>query len=87
MTGSHVVPRRILALLVGLALLLPIVVCVLAGVGRLLAGMGDAAGATALDRLTLAVGLLWAIDLIALLIANGVQSLGASTRPQDEEEP
>ncbi len=53
-------------LLAGVAL--PIVCMVLVGLGRLLAAMGDAAGATAVDRLALAAGVLWVFVLIALVL-------------------
>lgn len=50
------------------AVALPIVCTVLIGLGRLLAAMGDAAGATAVDRLALATGVLWVLILIALVL-------------------
>jgi hypothetical protein len=81
-----VIPRPFLAALVGSALLFPIVACVLAGFGRLLAGMGDVAGAVVADRLALAIGVLWIIDLIVLVIAAGVQSLDRGLPPDEREE-
>jgi NhaP-type Na+/H+ and K+/H+ antiporter len=64
------------------ALTLPIVSTVLVGLGRLLAAMGDTAGAAAVDRFALAAGVLWVLALIALVL------LLAATRalepPHDE---
>ena len=50
------------------AVALPIVCMVLVALGRLLAAMGDAAGASAVDRLSLAAGVLWVLVLVALVL-------------------
>jgi len=50
------------------AVALPIVCMVLVGLGRLLAAMGDATGATLVDRLALAAGVAWVLVLIALVL-------------------
>ncbi len=50
------------------ALTLPIASTVLVGLGRLLAAMGDTAGAAAVDRLALAAGVIWVLALIALIL-------------------
>lgn len=50
------------------AVALPIVCTVFVALGRLLAAMGDTAGATAVDRLALAAGVLWVLVLIALVL-------------------
>ena len=50
------------------ALTLPIVCTVLVGLGRLLATMGDAAGAAAVDRFALAAGVLWVLAMIGLVL-------------------
>ena len=75
--------RRILTALVVVALLLPIVVTVLLAVSRLLFAMDDAVGAAVLNRLALGAGILWGLDLIVLLIAQGVQS---TLRPDEPPE-
>jgi hypothetical protein len=67
--------RRALAVLLAVAVLLPIAELVLLGLARLLAAMGDAAGALAVDRASLAGGALWVIDLICLLLVVAAQSL------------
>lgn len=78
--------RKILVGLVVAALVLPIVICVVLGVARLLAAMQDAAGAAALDRIALGVAILWVLDLIALLIALGVNVVAAPIEPPGDEE-
>lgn len=77
--------RFTLALLVG-ALGLPILLCVLMGVGRLLVGMGDAAGSEVVGRLMLAFFVVWLTDLIGLVVLQAIQSLGGSNRPPDDVE-
>jgi hypothetical protein len=79
-----VVPQRILAYLVVAALVLPIAVAVVLGVARLLGAMQDAAGAGALDRIALGLGILWGVDLICLLTVQGINSL---TADRDDELP
>jgi hypothetical protein len=76
-------------LLVGLrigALGLPIVLCVLMAAARLLEGMQDAPGAAALARISLACYILWAIDLIGLIIVQAMHALAGSDRKDDELE-
>ncbi|MBX3412214.1 MAG: hypothetical protein KF708_05800 [Pirellulales bacterium] len=81
------VSRRWLIQLVVAALLLPIVICVLAAVGRLLAGMGDATGGAVLDYLALGAGVLWLVDLIALVILLALEAVTRDEQPSDEELP
>ncbi len=69
------VPRwAILTLLAGFALL-PIAVLVVWTMGVLLGSMGDALGGAVLTRIALAGGLLWAIDLLGLVLALALNSL------------
>jgi hypothetical protein len=75
------IPARIVLSLIGVAILLPIALCVVLGVAALLTQMGDVAGGTVLYRIALAGGILWVIDLICLLLALAVASL----RGPDEE--
>ena len=70
------VPRWALTVLTTGALLLPIAVCVMVGVGALLGAMGDVQGGVALKRIALGGGVLWAIDLICLIVALGLSTLG-----------
>ena len=59
-------------MLAAAALLLPILTVVLVGTARLLAAMQDLAGAAAVDRVALGVGILWVTDLIALVIVQAI---------------
>ena len=70
------IPNRIVLSLIAVAILLPITLCVVLGVAALLGQMGDAAGGAVLNRIALAGGILWAINLIFLLLALAVGSLG-----------
>lgn len=74
------ISQRVILGLIVAAVGLPIVVCVLVGLSYLLAAMGDAAGAQCVGRFGLAAGVLWVIDLIALLLAVAINSLD---RPED----
>lgn len=76
--------RRILPLLLGLAAGLPVVVCILVAVARLLAGLGDTIGATVIDRLALAIGIVWAIDLVFLVISQGFEALNRDEPPDEQ---
>jgi hypothetical protein len=73
--NRSLIPDRVVLSLVVAAVLLPITLCVLLGVAALLTQMGDAAGGAVLDRIALAGGILWAIDLISLLLTLAVGSL------------
>jgi hypothetical protein len=78
--------RRVLIVLIAVALVLPIVTVILLGTARLLAAMDDRAGAAVLDRLTLAAGLLWVIDLSAVVIVQGIHTLGPPYNPPDSRQ-
>lgn len=73
----------VLALL-AVALFLPIALAVILGVGGLLAAMGDAAAARVLGWIGFALGVVWVVDLISLVILQAIGSLGA--RPTDDHE-
>lgn len=63
--------------------LLPIAICVVLGIGAMLTAMGDAAGGTVLYRIGLALGILWILDLIVLLLFQGVSALFGSPKNDD----
>jgi hypothetical protein len=77
--------RRILIWLLSGALFLPIAIVLLAGLGRLLAALGDTDGARLLDRAALVAGILWALTLVGLPIVLALQSLTVEA-PHDEDE-
>jgi hypothetical protein len=70
------ISRRALAVLVTVACVLPLAIVVLVGAARLLAAMQDAAAANVLDRVALAIAILWAVDLLCLLLALAINALG-----------
>jgi ABC-type Mn2+/Zn2+ transport system permease subunit len=67
--------RAILWLLVA-ALGLPIAMCVLYALARLLEAMKDEAGANALGGVNVALFALWVIALVALVIVQAINSMG-----------
>lgn len=71
------IPKKTLALTVAGLVLLPIAVLLVLGTASLLAAMQDAAGAVVLQRLGLALGLVWLFGLIALILMLGVNALAA----------
>lgn len=73
--------RKVLTILVTAACVFPVAIAILMAVARLLGAMQDEAAATVLDRVALAIGILWAIDLVCLLVAQGINSLGPPWEP------
>lgn len=71
-----VIAKRVVAGLLAALILLPIAALLTLITSYLLAAMQDAAGAAALGRIVLALGLLWAIVVVALLLALGINELG-----------
>lgn len=79
-----IIPRRVIVWLSIGAFFLPIVLCVTLGVSTLLSSMGDAAGGGVLARIALAFGLIWAIDLISLVLTLSLRALNETS---NDEEP
>jgi hypothetical protein len=69
------IPNRIILSLIVAAVLLPITICVVFGVAALLNQMGDAVGGAVLNRIALAGGILWVIDLICVVLSLAIGSL------------
>lgn len=67
--------RRLLAWGVLLAVLLPMVIAVVLGLGALLASLGDKVGAAACGRIGLAMGVVWFLALAATATASGIMTL------------
>jgi hypothetical protein len=80
-TETHVTSRKVLTILVTAACVFPVAIAILLAVARLLGAMQDVAAAAVLDRVALAIGILWAIDLVCLLVAQGINSLGPPWEP------
>jgi len=77
------IPSRLLATLVLAGILLPIALCVILGVAALLAQMGDTAGGAVLNRIALAGGIVWVIDLICLVLVLAIGSLCGPDEPDE----
>jgi hypothetical protein len=78
------IPHRAVLALLAATVLLPITICVILGVAALLAAMGDSLGGAVLQRVALAGGILWAIDLICLVLVlaiNAVKARNESDEP------
>ena len=84
--SNRPVPRWALVLLTAGTLILPIVLAVLWGVATLLGGLGDADGSSALKYLGVACGVLWAVILVLLVVAQGINSLSDSHSDSDQDE-
>jgi hypothetical protein len=83
--------RRLLAWGVLLAVLLPMVIAVVLGLGALLFSLGDKAGAAACGRIGLVIGVAWFLALAATATASGIMTLegsaGRSARPVSPVRP
>lgn len=80
------IPRWALTAAVVGALGLPLALCVVLGGARLLVAMDDAAGAIVLGRVALALALLFAFDLVLLVVLLGVDALGRRENQTDRDE-
>ncbi len=82
MSQPSVPQRAILALLAG-TILLPITICVVLGVASLLSAMGDLAGGGVLQRVALACGIFWVVDLLCLILVLAIQAVTDHDKPDD----
>jgi len=80
-----VISRRVLIVLLFAALLLPVAICVVLGVGHLLSTMDDKAAGTVLGHVALALGVLWIVDLILLLLLHALHTLSESDPPTNHD--
>jgi hypothetical protein len=76
--------RTALKLLLGLTLGLPMLQSLLYWVSGLLASMGDAAAATAFQRLHIGVGVAWLVCLIGLVISLAMKAVSDSGDDRDD---
>ena len=77
------ISRRVLIVLISAAVVLPVAICVVAGVGYLLNTMQDKAAGAVLGHVALALGILWGINLILLLVLQAVNTLSQGDHPPD----
>ena len=79
--SGDLVPRWVRVLLTAGLVVLPIFLAVIWGVAALLRAMEDASGAVAVRYVGLAGGILWVVDLICLVLLQGLESLGERDEP------
>ena len=82
--GQRLVPLSVVALLLAGALMLPVAISILFGLGALLAAMGDSAGGTALGWIALVLGVFWVLDLVCLILVQAINSLGHEDRQKHQ---
>ncbi len=75
-----------MALAIAGLLLLPIAILLVLGTASLLTAMQDAAAAVVLQRIGLALGLVWLLGLIALILMLGVNAVGAGDGAERRED-
>lgn len=81
------IPKRIVALAVAGLLLLPIAIVLVLATAQLLAAMQDEGGAAVLQRIGLALGLIWLLGLIGLVMTLGINALDtAEDRASNHDE-
>jgi hypothetical protein len=81
----HLVPQRLLFLLLAAALVLLIGCAVSLGLGQLLTALGDAPAGSVLRYVALAFGALLVTDLVCLVLAQAVRSLGEDDDTPEEK--
>jgi hypothetical protein len=74
------IPRHTIALVISGAIILPIAICLILAVASLLSTMGDSVGGGVLRWIALGCGIIWAINLILLVLALSINTL---TNPND----
>jgi hypothetical protein len=67
------------------ALALPILMCILFGLGYLLSALGDAEGAAVVVRANLVVAVLWVFDIILLIVALAISSVVQAEQQASDE--
>lgn len=82
MNRRNLLPEMVFGLVAG-AILLPVVVTVIWAVSAVLAGMGDTLGGAVLARVALAFGILWVIDLVGLVIVQGLAMIRDDDQPPE----
>jgi len=78
------ISRRALSALVSIALVLTATLAVVLVTGHVLGKMGDTLGQRVLDAVALGIGVAWAVDVVCLVLALGVNALADADRPPDE---
>ncbi len=79
--GRQPISPRLLLALIGVGVVLPIAITVIAGVAAIMGGMGDAGGSRVLGYVASAAGIVWAIDLACLVLAHALNAVSDSDGP------
>jgi hypothetical protein len=80
--------RLPIAILLAGGVVLPIALCLIFGVGAMLAAMGDSSAAIVFNAISVAVAILWVLDLITLVLLLGLHFLfGGRKNGDNTEEP
>ena len=79
------VPHGIVLSLVVVALLLPIIICVIFGTAALLTTMGDVSGGAVLYRTALGCGIISVVNLIGLVLSVAIGTLRGPDEPEGPE--
>ncbi len=77
------IPRRLLFVLTGLALVLWVSVAVIQALAMLLGAMGDVAGSQVVGWIALGLAVPLAVDLICLVLALAINALADSDEPPE----
>jgi len=77
------IPRRLLFVLTGLAVVLWIGVAMIEALAMILGAMGDAPGSHVVGWIALATAVLLAVDLICLILALAINALADSDGPPE----
>jgi hypothetical protein len=75
--------RPLIAILLAGGIGLPVVICVVSGVGMMLAAMGDLAGGAVLKWIGASFAVLWVIDLVLLILLQGLHFLFGDSKDGD----
>ena len=75
------IPPRIVVALLAAGVILPIAISVILAVSAFVSGMGDSVGGKVLQSVALGCGILWAIDLVCLVLALGLNWLSDASGP------
>ncbi len=68
--------QRVQMILLGKVLLLPLAILIVLGAGQLLSVIGDKHGQVWFQRLAMLGGVVWILDVVALLVLLAAVSLG-----------
>jgi hypothetical protein len=80
------IPRQTIALVMAGAIILPIAICLIMGAASLLAAMGDTIGGGVMRWIAFGCGIVWALDLILLVLVLSIKSLSESDDTNADEE-